>query len=396
MTQEDWKLVEGFPDYKIFRNGEVVRISSGKTLTHVKNQQGSVSVFLTNKNVKGQKMVYLHKLLALAFLENPQGLPFVGFKDEDKRNISLDNLYWRKAGGRGNKSHPTDASNQETKDFVELSIGGRLYRLTKEHKLLDHSHRLIRKRMFAGDIAKVMIGGIYVPMAVIHLIASSGGMERYVEFLNGDITNHRPENLIWAKKLKKTNYKNVLSNPLWFNLWETENKEFVTCVDDDISIWVSKNGVFHDPKTRKDIKIKALNIPFITVGGRQKRVALLLARTFLSDQMDGIIGYQDIFFLDRDPSNVSLDNMCIVKPEWKAFDEEKSKRSTPFKLLKPEATKTKIVSGKSLAVFWGNDSKEILRIDHDGGIYVRGKLIEKDIEVVDGLRELLKERMSNK
>ena len=36
------------------------------------------------------------------------------------------------------------------------------------------------------------------------------------------------------------------------------------------------------------------------------------------------------------------------------------------------------------------DSSEILRFDPNGDIFVKGKLVTNDIEVVDGFRELLR------
>ncbi len=41
-----------------------------------------------------QRMRYLHRLVAQAFLDNPEGLPQVGHKDDDKSNNAAENLYW--------------------------------------------------------------------------------------------------------------------------------------------------------------------------------------------------------------------------------------------------------------------------------------------------------------
>ena len=39
-------------------------------------------------------MMMIHRLVALAFLENPDGLEFVNHKDENKANNHVDNLEW--------------------------------------------------------------------------------------------------------------------------------------------------------------------------------------------------------------------------------------------------------------------------------------------------------------
>lgn len=49
-----------------------------------------------------------------------------------------------------------------------------------------------------------------------------------------------------------------------------------------------------------------------------------------------------------------------------------------------------LLIGESDVIFSLSQSHgEILRLSGDGGIYVRGRLIEKDSELVDGLREFL-------
>lgn len=43
--------------------------------------------------------------------------------------------------------------------------------------------------------------------------------------------------------------------------------------------------------------------------------------------------------------------------------------------------------------FYGSDRLEILRLEPNGDIFVKGKLVENDKEVVDGLREFLAQNM---
>lgn len=49
---------------------------------------------------------YVHRLVAKAFLENPNNLPQVGHKDHDKENNCVDNLYWT-------------SQSQNTRDGIE-------------------------------------------------------------------------------------------------------------------------------------------------------------------------------------------------------------------------------------------------------------------------------------
>lgn len=58
----------------------------------VSKKDGYVYVCLT-KNNKG-KTVKVHRLVAKAFIPNPNNLPQVNHKDEDKTNNCVDNLEW--------------------------------------------------------------------------------------------------------------------------------------------------------------------------------------------------------------------------------------------------------------------------------------------------------------
>ena len=73
------------------RPGTYARIK-GKTLSPIKNGGGYLRVNLCNKY--GRKAVFVHRLVAKAFIENFDNLPEVNHKDENKENNSLENLEW--------------------------------------------------------------------------------------------------------------------------------------------------------------------------------------------------------------------------------------------------------------------------------------------------------------
>lgn len=90
---EVWKDIDGFEGlYQVSNYGRVKNIKTEKVLTNVLHHSGYVMVGLPkNKRVK---CFNVHRLVAKAFLPNPQNLPCVNHKDENKQNNFVENLEW--------------------------------------------------------------------------------------------------------------------------------------------------------------------------------------------------------------------------------------------------------------------------------------------------------------
>lgn len=84
--------IEGYENYEVRPNGEVVNIKTGRALRPFKTKKGYLRVQLCNNN--GYKNFRVHRLVAQAFIPNPDNLPCVNHKDEDKTNNNVENLEW--------------------------------------------------------------------------------------------------------------------------------------------------------------------------------------------------------------------------------------------------------------------------------------------------------------
>ncbi len=79
--------------YAIDRHGNVYSKRSGKILKqHINVQTGYLTVSLWKNNKGSTKTI--HRLLALAYIPNPLGLPQVNHIDGNKLNNTLSNLEW--------------------------------------------------------------------------------------------------------------------------------------------------------------------------------------------------------------------------------------------------------------------------------------------------------------
>lgn len=105
--EEIWKPVKGFEGYYEVSNlGNVrsidrivldtvrncERLLKGKILTQRDNGSGYKGVMFCKEHKLYNK--YVHRLVSEAFIPNPDNLPQINHKDEDKSNNRVDNLEW--------------------------------------------------------------------------------------------------------------------------------------------------------------------------------------------------------------------------------------------------------------------------------------------------------------
>ena len=88
---EDWKTIVEFPNYDVSSLGNIRNNKTGKPLkTCAKSGYYNISL-VGNKNTKTFKV---HRLVALAFIENPEHKLEVNHKDKNKLNNCVSNLEW--------------------------------------------------------------------------------------------------------------------------------------------------------------------------------------------------------------------------------------------------------------------------------------------------------------
>jgi len=84
-------LIKNFKNYDVNKVGEITNVKTGKVLKPVKIK-GYHRVNLWNE--QGRKLLRVHRLVAEAFLVNPDRLPQVDHIDDDKNNNASSNLRW--------------------------------------------------------------------------------------------------------------------------------------------------------------------------------------------------------------------------------------------------------------------------------------------------------------
>lgn len=87
----DWGRVKSLDRYKIDTVGRK-QYHKGKVNRLYPTTNGYIKAMLYKDGVSKNKSV--HRLVAEAFIPNPNNLPLINHKDEDKTNNSVENLEW--------------------------------------------------------------------------------------------------------------------------------------------------------------------------------------------------------------------------------------------------------------------------------------------------------------
>lgn len=146
-NNEIWKDVKGYEClYQVSNFGNIKR--DNKILNPGKNQDGYSMVCLCKDG--NQKIKLVHRLVAQAFIPNPNNYPQVNHKDENKSNNTVDNLEWCSI------QYNQEYSN--AKEVLQYNLKGELVRkyssLSKAAKETGYSESMISRAARNGKMYK--------------------------------------------------------------------------------------------------------------------------------------------------------------------------------------------------------------------------------------------------
>lgn len=98
---EIWKAIEGYPDYQVSNLGRVKSLKFNREIILKPRIKNYAYVSLSFNSLCNN--FYIHRLVAIAFIPNPENKLEVNHIDGNKYNNSVSNLEWNTS--KENKSH---------------------------------------------------------------------------------------------------------------------------------------------------------------------------------------------------------------------------------------------------------------------------------------------------
>lgn len=146
----DFKKISEFPCYEINNDGLVLDTRTGEFVEPFEDQKGYYRVSLNHNGVYTNKKI--HRLLAEAFIPNPNNYPCVDHINRNRKDNRLENLRW--------VPHTTNAQNRSlpnTNTTGEMNItlqkdGSYEIQITREGKMVyRHREKTLEEAVKARD-----------------------------------------------------------------------------------------------------------------------------------------------------------------------------------------------------------------------------------------------------
>lgn len=112
------KKISNFTNYLISKEGQVYSTKTNKIKIAEINQNGYCRIELSNEN--GKKKFYAHRLVAEAYIPNPNNYNQVNHKDLNKHNNNVDNLEW--CSEAMNMQHNADNKPENSRKVLQFDL----------------------------------------------------------------------------------------------------------------------------------------------------------------------------------------------------------------------------------------------------------------------------------
>ena len=134
----------------------------------IKIQKNNKGYYVVNLYKKGKgKTKLIHRLVALAFIPNPNNLPEINHKDENKQNNMMDNLEWCERNynnnyGKQSKIGRRLSSEKRMKKINQYDLNGNLMKTYKGVRIAEEETGVHNSNIIKCCKGKVKSAGGYI------------------------------------------------------------------------------------------------------------------------------------------------------------------------------------------------------------------------------------------
>ena len=89
-----YKIIKDFENYMVDENGNILNWKTQIFKKPTSNNRGKGYLYVDLYNNGKHKRVYIHRLVAQAFIPNPENKPYINHIDGNPRNNNVKNLEW--------------------------------------------------------------------------------------------------------------------------------------------------------------------------------------------------------------------------------------------------------------------------------------------------------------
>lgn len=259
------KKINNYDNYYIYDNGDVLNITTNKILKGSIGQHGYKYYRLSCNNQK--KMFYAHRLVAEAFISNPNNLPVVNHKDGNKLNNNVNNLEWVSYSQNVEHAYKEKLiKNRRQSQYYKESlpneawkkINGFHYSVSNIGRVKNDNTGLLLKGSLTCGYYKVRLSnkGQTLDRMVSHLVYCifndlKNIPDGYViDHINGDKTDDRLENLrliTLSENVKAALYETKTNSNckkvLQMTLTDEPIKQFASCSEAARALGLDKSTI---------------------------------------------------------------------------------------------------------------------------------------------------------